>query len=187
MSLTGQDLVAQLKKHPVGFGCGLIALALGAATYYRHQEVPTAEALLEQRTSEGERLKNNIKHSLLLKEQHEALVAANREVGERAIRLGALATNLQYFYRIEAETGTKLVDLRQLAPAPAPKGPAPKYLRIPYSLTVQGDYAKVITFLRRLETGTHFCRINAAVFTPVTTGEPNDVTLALSLELLGLP
>lgn len=186
MSLTGQDLVALLKKHPVGFGCGLIALALAVGTYYRYEEVPAAEALLEQRTGEGERLKTNIKHSLLLKEQYDALAAANREVGVRAVRLGALATNLQYFYRIEAETGAKLVDLRQLAPAPV-KGPAPKYLRIPYSLSVQGDYAKVLTFLRRLETGTHFCRINSATFAPVTNGEPNDVTLVLSIELLGLP
>lgn len=186
MSLTGQDLIALFKKHPVGIGCGLAAFLLAGVSYYRMDLVPAAEALLEQRTNEGEKLKNNLKNSVLLKEQHDALVAANREISSRAIRLGALTTNLQYFYRIEAETETKLIDVRQLAPAPV-KGPQPKYLRIPYSLSVQGAYPKVIDFLRKLETGSQFCRVTSASLNPVPTGEPGTVTLLLSLEMLGQP
>lgn len=186
MSLTGQDLVALFKKHPIGISCGLAAFVFAGASYYRMDLIPAAEALLEQRTSEGEKLKNNLKNSVLLKEQHDALVAANREIASRAIRMGALTTNLQYFYRIEAETETKLIDVRQLAPAPV-KGPAPKYLRIPYSLSVQGDYAKIISFLRKLETGSHFCRVTSATINPVPSGSPGSVTLTLSLEVLGQP
>lgn len=186
MSLTGQDLVALFKKHPIGIGCGLAAFVLAGASYYRMDLIPAAETLLEQRADEGEKLKNNIKNSVLLKEQHDALVAANREIGSRAIRLGALTTNLQYFYRIEAETETKLIDVRQLAPAPV-KGPQPKYLRVPYSLSVQGNYSNVINFLRKLETGSHFCRVTSATIAPIPTGEPGSVTLTLSLQILGQP
>jgi Tfp pilus assembly protein PilO len=186
MSLTGQDLVALFRKHPVGISCGLAAFVLAGASYYRMDLIPAAEALLEQRTSEGEKLNNNLKNSVLLKEQQDALVAANREVGDRVIRMGALTTNLQYFYRIEAETETKLLDVRQQAPTPV-KGPAPKYLRVPYSLSVQGSYAKVITFLRKLETGSQFVRVTSATLNPVPTGEPGTVTLSLSLEVLGMP
>lgn len=186
MSLTGQDLVALFKKHPIGIGCGLAALALAGGIYYRADLIPAAETQLEQRTGEGERLTTNLKNSVLLKEQLDAIVAANREIDARTIRLGALATNLQYFYRIEAETETKLIDLRQLAPAPV-KGPAPKYLRIPYSLSVQGDYAKVIQFLRRLETGSHFCRITSATISAASAAEYGTVSLTLSLEVLGTP
>lgn len=189
MSLTGQNLIALFKKHPIGIGCGLVAFAFAGAGYYRMDLVPAAETLLEQRTNEGEKLKNNIKNSVQLKEQYEALVAANREIASRAIRMGALTTNLQYFYRIEAETGTKLIDVRQLAPAPV-KGPAPKYLRIPYAMSVQGSYANVLNFLRKVEAGTHFCRVVSASINPVPSGTdvtPGAVTLTLSLEVLGQP
>ncbi len=186
MSLTGQDLVALFKKHPIGISCGIAAFVFAGASYYRMDLIPAAEAMLEQRTGEGEKLKNNLKNSVLLKEQHDALAAANREISSRAIRMGALTTNLQYFYRIEAETETKLLDVRQLAPTPV-KGPAPKYLRVPYTLSVQGNYANVITFLRKLESGSHFCRVTSATLNPVATAEPGTVTLTLSLEVLGLP
>jgi Tfp pilus assembly protein PilO len=58
---------------------------------------------------------------------------------------------------------------------------------VPYSLSVQGSYAKVITFLRKLETGSQFVRVTSATLNPVPTGEPGTVTLSLSLEVLGMP
>ncbi len=183
MSLTGQDLLAIAKKHPVSVGCALLAVGLAVGTYMRHAHVPVQEQLLAQRATEGERLKENLRNSTLLKEQHDALVAANAEINSRAVRVGNLATNLQYFYKIEADTGIRLVDLRQLTPAAQPGGAnAPRYLRVPYALSVQGDFASVLTFVRRLENGSHFCRINSA---SISGG--NDVTLTLNLELLGLP
>lgn len=186
MSLTGADLVAFFRKHPVGVGSGVLAIALGLAAYFRLDLIPAAEAELEQKTSEGERLKANLKHSAQLREQFDAVASANRDIEGRAFRLGQLTANLQYFYRLEAETGTKLIDVRQQSPAPA-KGPAPKYLRIPYALSVQGDYAQVVAFLRRLERGPHFCRIVGATVAPAPAVGPEAVTLALNLEILGLP
>src|SRR5687768_12215364 len=101
MSLTGQDISAAFKKHPISLGGAIAALLFGIAAYYRSATVPEAESLLEQRSAEGERLKNNIKYSALLDDQLAALEAANREIQERAIRPAERATNYQYFYKIE--------------------------------------------------------------------------------------
>lgn len=183
MSINGKNLTALLKKHPVGFGCGFLSLLLIAAYFHRSAAIPEREAILEQRTAEGNRLSDNLRYSAQLKEHLDALVAANAEIDNRAVRLASLATNLAYFYQLETDTGIKLLDLRQLVPTTQARGgAATKHIRIPYAVSVQGDYAKVMTFLRRLESGPHFNRINAATFSGTA-----DTTLTLSLELLGLP
>lgn len=183
MTTSGKDIRASFKKHPVGFGCGLLCLLLAVAIYFRHSELPERESLLEERMAEGARLSQNLRHNAQLKEQYEALVAANAEIDSRAVRLSSLATNLEYFYRLESDTGIKLLDLRQLTPAaPARGAAATKHLRVPFAVSVQGDYPKVLNFLRRLENGPHFCRINSATLTGAA-----EVTLTLSIELLGLP
>src|SRR5690606_39707624 len=57
-----------------------------------------------------------------------------------------------YFYRLESETGIKLQDLRQLVPATAVRGAAvPKHLRVPFAVSLQGEFPKVMNFLRRLD------------------------------------
>lgn len=183
MSATGKSIVATFKKHPVGFGCVLLCLLMIAAIYHRRAAIPERELALEERTAEGNRLSQNIRNSAQLKEQHDALVETNAEIDDRAVRLASLATNQAYFYTLETETGIKLLDLRQLTPAATARGAtAGKHLRVPFAVSVQGDYAKVMNFLRRLESGHHFCRINAASLNGAA-----EVTLTLSLELLGLP
>jgi hypothetical protein len=117
MTTSGKDIGATFKKHPVGFGCGLLCLLLIVGIYYRRSEIPARESLLEQRTAEGQRLSQNLRNSSQLKEHHDALVLANAEIDKRAVGLSGLATNLAYFYRLESETGIKLLDLRQLPAA----------------------------------------------------------------------
>jgi len=185
--MTGADLTAFVKKHPVSVGCGALALVFGLTVYFRADGVPEAQGLLEERSGEADRLSANIKHAAQLNEQLAALAAAGRAIEPRLIRSSELATNLQYFYKLEADTGTKLVELRQ-NPPPATR-PASKALFPPvsFSLTIEGDYPAVLDFLRRLEAGTHFCRVQSAVLrsaAPVA-GRNDTVRLALGLELLG--
>lgn len=185
MSITGKSISEAFKKHPVGFGCGLLSLLLIVGFVNRRSAIPEREALVEQRTSEGNRLSDNVRYGAQLKEQVERLAAANVEIDNRAVRLADLATNLAYFYGLESETGIKLLDLRQLTPTPPARGAqAPKHLRVPFAVSVQGEYPKVMNFLRRLETGAHFARVNSASLTLTTSA---DMTLTLSVELLGLP
>jgi len=52
-----------------------------------------------------------------------------------------------------------------------------------YLVIVQGDFTQIITFLKRLEQGAYFCRINTAV----ASASGSNVTLNLNLDLLGIP
>ena len=90
----------------------------------------------------------------------------------------------------------KLVELRQNATR-APQGKnAPKTLftGVNFSVSVEGDYAAVVDFLRRLDNGTHFARVLTASVAGITVetgsnidGRTNQVRASLTLELLGQP
>ena len=189
MAISHEQVIAFIKKNPIGIGCGALCLALAAVMYYRSDLVPASEAELEQQSAEAERLAGNLKNAAQLQEQLDAMIAAGKQVEARLVQPGDLAKNQQYFYKLEADTGTK-IDCHQ-GTLPAAKDRKTLYLSIPYTMTVQGDYAQILNLLRRLESGAHYCReLNATLTSGGTgAGEGTDsaLTLTLNLELLGQP
>jgi hypothetical protein len=185
--MTTPELIALVRKHPVGFGSALVAVVLGAATYLRSSELPTAAILLDQKSKEGTQLANNVRYGAQLPEQLAALTAAGREIQTHLIRASDLANNLQYFYRLEAETGTKLIELRQNANSAAAKGAKGAFAGVSFSVSLQGEYPVILDFLRRLENGAHYCRVMSANIAPVGPDRNSPLKLALTLELLGQP
>jgi hypothetical protein len=188
MSLKNEDVVAAVRKYPVLFGCGILTVALLVAMYFRTDALPAANTRLEEVTALGERLQANLVNSAQLEDQRAALAQANAQIAARLIRASELAKNQEYFYRLEAETGTKYADLRQLAPVPTAKGSTSGRVVVPYQLAVTGNYTQLLTYLRRIEGGSHFTRIVSATL----NRDSNDITnpvlvLNLNLELLGLP
>jgi Tfp pilus assembly protein PilN len=184
---TPEELLALIKANPVGFICAAVALAFGGAIYYRSSELPKATALLEQKSTEGARLAANVRNGAHLPDQSAAMAAAIKTIDSRLIRPGELAQNLQYFYKLETETGAKLVDLRQLTttvPKTAKPGAA---AGIGFTVTVEGEYRTLLDFLRRLEQGTHYCRIMSASIGLAGPERSSPLTLAIGVELLGRP
>ncbi|MBI5382153.1 MAG: type 4a pilus biogenesis protein PilO [Opitutae bacterium] len=190
MAISNEQVIAFVKKHPVALGCAVTCLGLLGTMYYRSDLVPTAEAELSQKTTQAERLSTNLKNAAQLKEQYDALSASVKQIEARLVHPADLARNKQYFYKLEAETGVKLLDLRQ--GTPTSKGRKTIYAPVPYTVSVQGDYAMVINFVRRLEKGVHYCRVLTASAAPVGAGAASDgglgqVSLTLNLELNGAP
>lgn len=188
--MTDKELIALLKKNPISVGCALVSIGLGVGLYLRSDGIPEAEARLEQVSAEGQRLAANIKNAAQLHEQLAAFAAAGTEIEPRIVHQNQLAKNLQYFYKLEADTGTKLADLHQsTAPANASKGPKATYAGIAYSVSVEGDYPSLLDFLRRLESGTHYCRVLTCTVS-LSGGEldrTSPLRLVVNLELLGQP
>lgn len=189
--MTNQQVVAFIKAQPIGIGCGILCVALGVAIYLRGDKIPEAEALLEEKTTLGERIDSNLKNGVQLSEQLATLTAARTQIENRLVHPEELAKNQQYFYRLEAETSTKLAELRQnSAQKPNAKGPKTNYIPVGYAVTVRGTYAHLLEFLRRLETGQRYCRVNTATIM-LASGSDRDrggeITLSLGLELLGIP
>jgi len=179
------------KKHPVGSVATIVAVAVIAAWFYRHSIMSDMQLDFEGKNNEAERLAANVSYSAQLEEQLHALEEANRVISGRLVNPQDLAINLQYFYKLEAETGVKLLDTR---PANLPSGKANAsikggYKPVQYAVSLQGSYTRVLTFLRRLEQGNCYCRVVSAACSQASGGqgklESDDVTLSLTVEILG--
>jgi hypothetical protein len=184
--MTNQELIAFLRKNPVGVVCAVLGIALAVVIYLRAGEVPAAEAELAQRTSEADRYAANIKNAAQLKEQYEALVAATEEIDSRLVRASQLGVNNQYFFKLESETGTKLVDFRQ-GGLLAAKGAKTNFSPVAFTVSIQGELPQLMHFLHLLESGTHYFRVQSATCLPAGAATRGLLTLTLNLELLGQP
>jgi hypothetical protein len=189
MSIQNEDVIRFVKKYPVGVSCGVVALAFGLATYFRADGLADLQRQLEQRSADGARQQTNIQYAALLSEHLASVTAANAAIADRAIDPRALANNLQFFYRLEADLGVKLLDLRQGTAVPTRKDGV--YQAVTYTVALEGRYLQVLEFLRRLESGERFCRLLTVNIVPrrndggaASSAEPT-LTLSLTLELLG--
>ena len=186
--MTNAELLAFVKKNPISIGCGVLSLLLAGGIYYRSGDMPDAETALTQKVGEAERYEANLKNASQLKEQLEAMVDASKEVDRRLIRVGQSLTNYQYFYKLESETGAKLTVDQTTKTAPKALGKA-GFVPIGFNVTVQGNLAQVLDFLRRLESGAHYCRVLSANCSTTGVGATPGAVLNLNvnLEMLGLP
>lgn len=184
--MTGADLTANIKKHPIGVVCGLIALACGVVLYLHSGDIALSQAENEARTAEANKMITNVRNSANLAEQVAEMQALSKELDSRLMRAGQLAVNLQYFYKLEAENEIKLVDVRQGGVNRAGKM---QYVSVQFSLTVTGTFPQLVNFLNRLQAGRHFCRINSATFNK-SGGDADpagSMNLSLNLDILGQP
>ena len=112
--------------------------------------------------------------------------AAAQRIKENLVVEKNVPENFWYFYKIEQDTQTKLVELQQRPAVLSDTGAPATYKRVPYSLRITGTFNTAIGYLQRLETGPRFCRINS--FTIQRQDPTTDsVALQLDLELLGFP
>lgn len=185
--MTNEEFYALVKKHPVPTACLAVTMALGVMYYFRNGLIPEAEVELAQKSAESERYALNIKYSAQLKEQLEALQAANKSVEGRLARASQQGINTQFFYKLERETGVKLVSFGQSPSVPVAKGSKAAFIPVGFNVGVQGTLPQVLDFLRQLEVGTHYVRVLTANCNVANTARNGPLTLSLTLEMLGLP
>jgi hypothetical protein len=186
--MSNEALIALVKKNPVGVLCALLSLALFGGWYYRSGDVPDTEQVLQQKSAEAERYSANLSNASQLKEQFDLLVAANKEIDSRLLHARDSVSNIQYFYKLEKESGVKLTSDPRQAPISSQKKDAAKGACQPlaFSVSVQGDLTQVLNFLGRLESGAHYCRVLGFTCTaPQVRSQP--LSVSMNLELLGLP
>ncbi len=186
--MTTADLSAWVKKHPAIAICLAVTLFGAVGVYYLSGAVTEATTLLEQRTTEGTRIAENVVNAANLREQVAEIAAARAKMDERLVRSSELAKNLQYFYRLESETGVDLIDIKQNSAAAnrtVPRGTKAAFSAVNFSVSFRGDYWAALHYLRRLENGAHFCRVLSASIEPISPDRAGPVKLSLNIELLG--
>ncbi len=181
-----QVLIAFIKKHPIGVGCAALALVMAGLTFYRGGDLTALETLLEERTAQGDRLKNNLRYSADLEEHLATMKQAVATIESKAINPGALATNLQFFYRLEQDLELTIIDIRQGVLDNEQKG---EFLAVPYIVSVQGTYLQLLEFLQKLEQGDRLVQFVSANFSPgrgpaAQRADPYDPLMVLTLDLI---
>lgn len=184
-----------LKRHAFAAICCTLAAATAVAYVIRLDLLDSARTETELRQKEAENMKRNLRNATGLKEHLADLKVLLSIVDARLVRAEDLASNLQYFYRLESETGAKILLLRQLTGSGTeakPAAGAAPYRAIPYSVIVEGSFPQVMAFLTRLERGAHFNRTKT--FTAqrgATDGaggiRSGTVVVNLNVELMGTP
>lgn len=187
--MTNEEFIGLIKRNPIRVIAVSLAVLSGVGIYLINDRIDTATTTLSQKVAEGDRLAANVKYAVQLPEQYDALAAANKAVQSRAVRASQLANNLQYFYRLETESGIELIDLRQTsagttAARPSLKGPANG---VAFSVAVKGDYPAVLGWLRRVETGPHYSRVVSATMSTAGIDRSDPLVLNVALELFGQP
>ena len=173
-----------VKKYPVLAAAALVFIPLALFAFFRSDAIDLQQAELDRFQAESKRYRANIVNSAQLQQQVDFLAEARAAIGKRTFRSESLPLNLQYFYKLESEIGVEYLDLRpggRPATSPKPGDPA-AYYPLNYSVSVKGTFAQVIAYLRCLEQGAYFCRINSASL----LGSGSSVTLNLDLDLLAI-
>lgn len=184
--MTGNELVALLKKHPIGVTCGIISLVAGAVLFIRADTIDSTKSKLDEVTKQSEAMVSNVRNSAGLPQQVEAIEQATKQLESRLVKASQLATNLQYFYRLESDTGVKLTDVRQNQVGRASGG---LFIGIPYAVTFQGTFKQMLEFLQRIESGKHFSKYSSISFNKTANTETAGglLSVSLNIELLGTP
>jgi hypothetical protein len=183
MNIDSQIIFSRIKKYPLLSACCVISAALALTLYFRSSLLSEQKIELEKYSLEAKRHQNNVTNSAHLADQLNFLIQANSAVKVRGLTVEGVADKLQFFYRLESETGVKYLDLRAGSKVVVDKKKPATYVPLNYILSVQGDFGQVVAFLRKLEQGVYFCRITSASL----SGSGSSVKISMKLDLLGVP
>ena len=187
--MTGADIITVLKKHPISTACGVICILCGAALYVRGDKVADNKKAFEEKSTEAQKIATNVRNAANLPQQVAAMQDAAKQLDSRLVRASQLAINQQYFYRLENETGVKLLEVRPGTLSQVRSGAAKgAYSPVPFTVNIEGNFKQVFDFIQRLEKGRHFCRFVNISFNKSSGQEATErLSVNMTLELLGTP
>ena len=183
MSINVETISVSVKKYPVLVVCGTLTLILAITLYFRSGVIEQLQVEQESVNKEVKRYSSNISNAAQIQDQSTFLVKANEAVKARTLSAESLAINLQYFYRLESETGVKYLDLRPAGRSGSKITAKQAYIPLSYIVTIQGSFDQILAYLGHIEQGAYFARINTAS----ATGTGSAVTVNLNIDLLGSP
>ena len=165
-------------------GCIAVILINLVGIWWVDNQLDSYNTELSRMTDHGTETLGLVAMRNMLRNQLEVAQNAVQRTEENLVFEENLAENLWYFYSIEGKTNTRLTELRQLDPAALSKGES--YKRVPYELSVTGDFVGISEFLPQLEIGPRLVRIREFTLRK-EMGEDEQLSLDLNLEMLGSP
>jgi len=137
----------------------------------------------------------NMKNSAGLEEDLALVEKRIEQLDARLFDSQELATNYNYFFNIEADTGVKISGLKQFEVSEdqvrsknrkrMPKSTKNVYQKIRYHLKATGDYTQLVNLMRMLEGGPSFYRLEKFRVSKSTGTDSEKLSMDLSLLILG--
>ena len=153
------------------------------------------ESEIEQLDIRMSTILKNIKNSLRLEEDLAVFEDSIEQLDARLFDSQELATNYNYFFNIEADTGVKISGLKQVDVSEdevrsnkkkrMPKPTKDAYQKIRYHMTAIGEYMQLVDLMRKLEGGPSFYRLENFRVSKGTGTDSSKLSMDMSLLILG--
>lgn len=193
--MTFASLFHIIRKNLVIATSLLVFTACLGVFFVRNGQIRRLEAEFDDLNINHARMLKNFKYSSGLEEDLAESKRMIEDVNTRLFHAEDLAGNQRYFYKIESATGVKLQNLQQIAAATtnakrdkneAKKAAKSKYQEIAYEMNVTGSYERTLAFLRHLEGGSAFYKLEGLSVAQVRVG-PTDTAIGMrvGLQILG--
>lgn len=163
-----EALVEAVKKNLVVAVSGFIVCASMTVYLLHIDRKSDLDSEIEQIDIRISTMLKNIKNSAGLEEDIEVVEKQIEQLDERMFQTQELATNYNYFFNIESATNVALSDLKQVGIVEGeidprkrkmPKPIVNKYVKIRYHVKATGKYGDLVKFMRTLEGGPSFYRL----------------------------
>lgn len=189
-----QAIVDLLRRRVVVSISCMIMIGCAGVYFFHMDKKADLESEIEQLDIRMSTILKNLKNSSGLEED---LVEADKRIEGLDARLfdsQELATNYNYFFNLENETGVKLSGLKQLEykeesgttkKRKMPKPTKEAYEKIRYHMKATGEYGQIVNFMRRLEGGESFYRLEKFRLARPRDESSKLLSMDLSLLILG--
>lgn len=163
----------------------------GVAIWLLSQDVDEQELVRQDRAKEGEAMLDLLVGGTAQRQELGIVREAARRIDDNLVLESDLAGNNWYFYKLEEQTRSRLLENRQQSAASNDNSAL--FKRIPWTLRLVGTYDQVAGYLLALETGPRLVSVTAFSLSRNSLGlgmasassTPGMLSLELSIELLG--
>lgn len=186
-----QSLLPLARRFPIAAVCVGLTVLTGAGYGYRFSTLDERQQELDRLRTDTETLRRNVRNAADLEEQLKRLAEGLAKLDARLVKETDLATNQERFYRIETETGVKML-VQQAAAGSRKTPPKLGLMPIAFNVVVDAPFVNALNFVNALERAPFDCRVVSFVFQPTSgnrdgEGAGERVMLNMQLELFGTP
>lgn len=179
-----------MRAYPVALVAGVLILVLAGVIFFRSSTLVSLNDELEQLDREWARMNTNLRRAPNLEADLASILTLKNSVRERVLDPDQRAINYDYFYSMERDSGVRVVTLNQSGVIET-KGSSiagitefKKYRLVGYTISIEGEFDKIVKFLTALSNGHHLIRVSSF---NVSRTQGAALSVNLQLQILGTP
>jgi Tfp pilus assembly protein PilO len=182
--MTGQDLMEKFRRYPIPTISVVIVLLCLVAYYFRIDLISDLDARQSEVLDQRNQVDLNLVAGGNLAEHMNEMRTRFAALEERVVQPYDLASNMNYFYQLESNSGVGLGELKQNASSDKPV-PKNKLGGVGYTVSMTGSFAQIVGAFNELENGQRFYRLRHFNLERGREVNGSVIQLSLNLELLG--